>query len=91
MVYVHQHTILQKKVNTYSISKNQPLPSAIVQVKCYTCDAMHHNTAITINQPIYFNPIVATDHVYTVGDYDFISIALILSEGRAPPAIIYSC
>jgi hypothetical protein len=86
MVYVHQHNIVKNTGNASSVSKNQPRPPVAVQEKCYMCDAMHH-TAMTLSQHSYFNPIVATEHVYTVGDYDFISIALILSSGRAPPAI----
>jgi len=90
MVCMHQHNVLKKGGVVFHISKNQPKPATIVQEKCYMCDAMHHN-AVTLTQQTYFSPAVVTGHVFKVGDYDFISIALILSSGRAPPVTSYSC
>jgi len=90
MVYVHQHTIWQKSTSIHSTTKNQPKPVVAVQEKCYMCDAMHH-AAITADQLVYFNPVIAVDRVYMVGDYDFVSIALMLSAGRAPPICSCSC
>ncbi|HEY0244825.1 MAG TPA: hypothetical protein VGC01_04625 [Mucilaginibacter sp.] len=90
MVYVHQHTILQKSASVYRVAKNHPKPAVTMQEKCYMCDAMHH-AAITADQLVYFNPILPTAHIYSVGDYDFVSIALLLSAGRAPPVCAYFC
>ena len=90
MVYVHQHNIVQKSVSIYNVAKNQSKPAAIIQEKCYMCDAMHNN-AMTISHFVCFDPIVVTAHIFKVGDYDFVSIALILSAGRAPPSATYSC
>lgn len=90
MVYVHQHNILQKMGSGYSLNKNQQKPTTTVQEKCYLCDAMHH-TAMVIESNVYFTPVFSTDHLYKVGDYDFVSIALVLSAGRAPPVTSISC
>ena len=90
MMYVHQHYSLQKTGISTSFSKNQPKPVATVQEKCYMCDAMHHTTMV-IGQQVYFNPVIVSCYIYKVGDYNFISIALILSAGRAPPATPYFC
>ena len=83
MVSVHQHLILTKSQVSFTHSKKVPSARHTVQEKCYYCDAMHHN-AMTIDHQTYFSPVV-TGHAYRVGDYNFISIALILSAGRAPP------
>jgi hypothetical protein len=45
---------------------------------------MHHNS-MTIADHQYFTPIVSADYFYTPCQYDFVSIALILSAGRSPP------
>lgn len=86
MVSVHQHIVLTKSQTSYGNSKKVPNPQHTVQEKCYYCDAMHHN-AMTIKHQTYFSPAVITGHVYKAGDYNFISIALILSAGRAPPVV----
>ena len=85
MVDVHQHNILKKSSSLYDVAKHQPKPANTLQEKCYVCDAMH-NTAMVLNNTLYYNPLVATNHIYKVGDYNFISIALVLAAGRAPPA-----
>jgi hypothetical protein len=90
MVYAHQHNILKKAGITFNVSKNQPRPAITVQEKCYMCDAMHHN-AMEITHAVYYSPVVVTSHVYKTGDYNFISIALVLSAGRAPPVTAISC
>ena len=90
MMYVHQHYSLQKTGISTSFSKNQPKPVATVQEKCYMCDAMHHN-AVILSQNMYFNPVVVTMHIFKTGDYNFISIALVLAAGRAPPLNSFSC
>lgn len=77
MVCAHQHLV---KYSTHQTSQNQ----RTVTEKCQLCDAMHHNNMMIDNHQ-YFSPVVSTDHFYTPGKYDFISIALILSSGRAPP------
>jgi hypothetical protein len=77
MVFAHQHLI---KYHTHQTSCNQQT----VTEKCQLCDAMHHNSMTVVDHQ-YFNPVVSTDYFYTQGKYNFISIALILSSGRAPP------
>ncbi|TSJ42981.1 hypothetical protein FO440_01960 [Mucilaginibacter corticis] len=83
MIYAHQHKILAgDNYKTQSTAKNQA--RTIVQEKCSMCDAMHHTNAV-INHYTYFSPNIVTKHFYRVYNYAFISIALILSAGRAPP------
>jgi len=90
MMYIHQHKILSGNGISSTITKNQPRPATTVVEKCYMCDALH-NSAMAISQHVYVNTIVATGHIFRVGDYDFVSIALILSSGRAPPVMPQSC
>jgi hypothetical protein len=89
MVGIHQHNALLKSQVTYSQSKHLPGAVHTIQEKCYFCDAMHHN-AMDIAHQTYFCPAVVTGHVYKAGDYNFVSIALILSAGRAPPVTALS-
>ena len=78
MVYTHQHWV---KYKTHQTSQNQ----STVSEKCQICDAMHH-TNMTLTDNHYCIPNVCSDHVYKQGKYDFVSISLILSAGRSPPA-----
>jgi hypothetical protein len=88
IVYSHQHKIIASTVTkTRDISKNQS--RTVVQEKCSICDAMHHTNAV-ISVHTYFSPNIVTKHFYKVYDYDFVSIALILAAGRAPP-VVASC
>ncbi len=80
MVYAHQH------LTQYSISHQQKTDQNKTSVteKCQLCDAMHH-TSMVINKILHFTPAICADHFYKQGKYDFVSISLILSSGRAPP------
>jgi len=80
MVYAHQH------MTRYVVSHAQKPDQNRITVteKCQLCDAMHH-TSMVINTNQYFTPVISTNHFYKQGKYDFISISLILSPGRAPP------
>jgi hypothetical protein len=80
MVFAHQHMIRPCAHQTHKTSPDQ---QTVVE-KCQLCDAMHHNS-MTLTDHQYFSPAVAAYHFYTPGQYDFVSIALILSPGRAPP------
>ena len=44
---------------------------------------------MTINHQTYFSPVVVCEHVYKAGDYNFVSIALVLAAGRAPPVVSF--
>jgi hypothetical protein len=77
MVFAHQHLV---QYHIHQTSQDQQT----VTEKCQLCDAMHHNS-MTVVDHHYFNPAVSSDYFYTPGKYNFISIALILSPGRAPP------
>ena len=89
-VNIHQHNILKETKSTPGIDKQNPEPTTTLQEKCYLCDAMHH-TAMVLNHPSYYHPIVVTDHIFKVGDYNFKSIALILAAGRGPPVSYSAC
>ncbi|WP_299360096.1 hypothetical protein [Mucilaginibacter sp.] len=87
IIYTHQHKIAaNSKTKTHGLAK---IPArTIVQEKCSLCDAMHHTTAV-INKYTYFSPNIVTQHFYKVYNYAFVSIALILSSGRAPPVLAF--
>jgi hypothetical protein len=76
-VYAHQHKVFA------GVTKSAT-QRTVVSEKCQLCDAMHHNSMLT-HKHTYVTPVVVTDHFYKPGQYDFVSIALVLSAGRAPP------
>jgi hypothetical protein len=76
-VYAHQHKAFAGVTKTAT-------QRTVVSEKCQLCDAMHHNSMMT-HTHTYFAPVLVTGHFYKQGQYDFVSIALILSSGRAPP------
>ena len=82
MVYAHQHKLIQGAEQTHSVKQQQPKQT--LTEKCQLCDAMHHNSMVN-HSVSYFTPVVITDHFYKKGQYNFVSIALILSAGRSPP------
>jgi hypothetical protein len=87
MVYAHQHKLIPGAKQTYSAKQQQP--KQILTEKCQLCDAMHHNSMV-INSGGNFTPVVVTCYVYKSPEYNFTSLALILSGGRAPPLANYS-
>ena len=86
MVYAHQHNVVSNTDKAYNISKN--IPQQTVKEKCYLCDVMHHHVMVTTSQ-VYFNPVVVASHIFKKTEYNFTSIQLILSGGRAPPLSDY--
>ena len=80
MVYTHQHHASLATYNTHKTSQNQQT----LTEKCQLCDAMHHNNMVVVSHQ-YFIPAVSADHFYKQGQYNFVSVALILSAGRSPP------
>jgi hypothetical protein len=83
MVYSHQHILIK------GITKHSHRGSGqTVKEKCLLCDAMHHTDAVVVSNNIFLISLVTSDHVFKPGDYNFISIALILSAGRAPPVAV---
>jgi hypothetical protein len=87
MVYAHQHKLIQRVKQTYSANKQ--LPKQTITEKCRLCDAMHHNSMVIAGEA-NFIPVVVADYVYQSSEYNFTSLALILSGGRAPPLANYS-
>ncbi|HTH82234.1 MAG TPA: hypothetical protein VL490_04845 [Mucilaginibacter sp.] len=83
VVYAHQHKITAGNgTKTYRPANAQA--GTTIQEKCALCDAMHHTNAV-MSTYAYVSPNIVTKHFYRVYNYDFISIALVLSAGRAPP------
>jgi hypothetical protein len=79
-VYAHYHKA--SKVISHTSSNSHAKTS--VSEKCQLCDAMHHNN---MARDIYgfIMPIVSADYFYQQGHYNFVSVSLVLSAGRAPP------
>jgi len=87
MVYAHQHKLIQGTEQTHSVKHQQPKQT--LTEKCQLCDAMHHNSMV-ITSHASFTPVVVTGYVYKSPEYNFTSLSLILSGGRAPPLANYS-
>ncbi|HEY4325684.1 MAG TPA: hypothetical protein VGN20_16935 [Mucilaginibacter sp.] len=83
MIYTHQHYTVQTNNKIYNVTKN--ISKQTVKEKCYLCDVMHHNSMVITSQA-FSNTIVETGHAFKKFEYDFKSIQLILSCGRAPPS-----
>lgn len=86
MVYTHQHKVAKNTCKPAFVAKN--IPQQTVAEKCYLCDVMHHNVMVN-TQKVYFNPAIGAIHVFKSVAYNFTSIQLILSGGRAPPTSNY--
>ncbi len=56
----------------------------VLKEKCGICDSMHHSFMELVKPQFAFYNFSA-DQVYLLKYYDFESIGLILSSGRAPP------
>ena len=83
MVYAHQHKT--GSINRHSSSNGKET----VKEKCAFCDVMQHNNmAIESSAVVYSNYYVA--HVFQPLVYNFKSLSLILSCGRAPPGSVIS-
>lgn len=81
MVYSHQHALI-KGITKHS---HTAAGQQTVKEKCLLCDAMHHTDAVAVSNNSFFIPLVTSDHFFKPGDYNFVSLALILAAGRAPP------
>jgi hypothetical protein len=80
VVYSHQHhTTAQLITKAAQQSSRQHLTD-----RCQLCDAMHHNQMV-LSSLVYAQATPADFQVFTPGCYDFVSLSLILSPGRAPP------
>lgn len=89
MIYAHQHNIIKGHQHAYSI-KQLPAKQTVAE-KCQLCDAMHH-TNMVMSATIFHVVVAVSGHVYKNVEYNFTSLALILSGGRAPPpSAIYCC
>jgi hypothetical protein len=88
VVYAHQHTT---QAGTHISAQHNPntQPKQTLTENCQLCGAMIHNTMV-VNSTVYFAPVTVTGFTYKTFQYNFISIALILSAGRSPP-VAYSC
>jgi hypothetical protein len=79
--YSHQH-----RTNVASITNKAAHQSSQQHIseKCQLCDAMHHNQVVLSSQ-VYAQTTPANFQFFTAACYDFVSISLIHSHGRAPP------
>ena len=77
-VYTHYH-------RTYKTTANVTHNHTTVSENCQLCDVMHHNNNMLRVDHHYTIPVTSSAYIYKQGHYDFVSIALILSAGRAPP------
>jgi len=85
MVFAHQHNLVKNAhAHTYQDDKNSS--HQVVKEKCPICDSMHH-IAMELNNHSSYHTAIGTNYTYFTFEYDFKSIALILSPGRAPPVI----
>jgi hypothetical protein len=80
IVYSHQHHI-SGLVTTRAAHQSS---HQTISDKCQLCDAMHANHIVLTSQVYALNAPV-NYHFFLPGCYDFVSISLILSPGRAPP------
>lgn len=88
MLFAHQHKIAAgHNHKTNQLANNKA--GTTVQEKCSLCDAMHHTNAV-VEYFVYYSPNIVTKHFYKAYNYNFISIALVLAAGRAPP-VLASC
>lgn len=85
MMYAHQHQIVRAGT-TRDVAKNTSRQT--VTEKCSLCDVMHHNVMVTA-AAAGFDAITVLSHTFKNLVYNFTSIQLILSSGRAPP-VVYS-
>ncbi|MBB6130002.1 hypothetical protein [Mucilaginibacter lappiensis] len=86
VVYTHQHLLAKTTGTVYATHDHHQQQQQSVKEKCYLCDAMHYQAAV-IDQAFYLIPQIATLHFFKASDYSFVSIALVLAAGRAPPAL----
>ncbi|SDP99596.1 hypothetical protein SAMN05428975_5081 [Mucilaginibacter sp. OK268] len=85
VVYTHQHLLVKTTGSVYATADHSHQQQTVKE-KCYLCDAMHHQAAV-IDQAFCLVPQVATLHFFKASDYSFVSIALVLAAGRAPPVL----
>jgi hypothetical protein len=82
-VYAHQHNVGRASKRSVYHSVNA-VPQQTVTENCQLCDTMHHN-AMAVNSQVFFAPVAVSNYTYKAVSYNFISIALVLAAGRAPP------
>ncbi|AYL98212.1 hypothetical protein [Mucilaginibacter celer] len=80
-VYSHQHALIKGITKHSHIAADRQT----IKEKCLLCDAMHHADAVVLTNKLFLIPLVPSTHVFKQGDYNFVSLALILAAGRAPP------
>lgn len=85
MVFAHQHNIT-KSIHASNCDDCHNTAKQTFKEKCALCDSMHH-TNMELLSNVYHTQFVSVDRVFITFQYDFKSIALILSQGRAPPVI----
>lgn len=85
MVFAHQHNIT-KTIHTSNCDDCHNTAKQTFKEKCALCDSMHHTNMELLSND-YHTPSLSIGHVFVTFQYDFKSIALILSSGRGPPVV----
>ena len=85
MVFAHQHNIT-KSIHTSNCQDCHNTAKQSFKEKCQLCDSMHH-THMELLSNVYYIRFISVEQVFIPIRYDFKSIGLILSPGRAPPVV----
>ncbi|MES2267761.1 MAG: hypothetical protein V4520_13445 [Bacteroidota bacterium] len=85
MVFAHQHNII-KTIHAKNCDDCHNSSKQEFKEKCQLCDSMHH-TYMELPGNSQYALFTPANHTYVTFEYDFTSIALILSQGRAPPVV----
>ena len=87
MVYAHQHYINRSAHASVKCHDPKSTSHTTVSEKCAICDIMHHVNMAFAGTTTHPTILTSTTFVFNTFEYDFTSMALILSKGRAPPVV----
>ncbi|PAW92505.1 hypothetical protein CKK33_02930 [Mucilaginibacter sp. MD40] len=85
MVYAHQHHVNKQSHMEADAGGKHHSSSQVLKEKCEICDSMHHSFMELVKPQFAFYNANA-GQAYLLQLYQFESIGLILSSGRAPPS-----
>lgn len=85
MVFAHQHNIT-KTIHAKNCTDCHNTSKQEFKEKCQLCDSMHH-TYMELPGNSYYTSLSAANHTFITFEYDFKSIALVLSQDRGPPVV----
>jgi len=85
MVFAHQHNII-KTIHAKNCTDCHNTSKQEFKEKCQLCDSMHH-TDMVMPGDIQYTTFSPSNHSFVTFEYDFKSMSLVLSQGRAPPVV----